>query len=271
MSLNQGLQEQGQRVAPIWTPALERVRSDISCQDERLFSGLVAFAGIQMQLWPYWRKRCEEAGLAKDLCEASLSWQSARYSESPWLCMIAPFGEHATLMHLQAPGLNQNRKLLDEIRRPSFLQFMRTLDENGHVLAYYNGIDILFSLGHSFANNEPLRLPMIKWTTLTQQWPFWEKSASGIQEELNRIIDAWLQERQDTETALMAFQQFAAGLWQALQETSVLQCGQNKKSLFSFLKPKKKEDAFLGNLVFYGDHQAFWDQIKANQRNEVRV
>jgi hypothetical protein len=69
----------------------------------------------------------------------------------------------------------------------------------------------------------------------------------------------------------MAFQQFAAGLWQALQETSVLQCGQNKKSLFSFLKPEKKEDAFLGNLVFYGDHQAFWDQIKANQRNEVRV
>lgn len=271
MSLSQVLQEHGHRLASIWTPALERVRSEISCQDERLFSGLVAFAGIHMQLWPYWLKRCEEAGLAKELRNASFSWQTARYSESPWICMVAPYGEHAALMHLQAPGLNQNRKLLDEIGKPSFLQFMRTLDENGYVLAYNKGIEVLYSLGHSYANNEPLRVPMIKWTTLTQQWPFWKKSVSGLTVEIDRIIDTWLQERQDTETALMAFQQFAAGLWSALQETSVLQCGQNKKSLFSFLKPKKKEDAFLGNLAFYGDHQAFWDHIKADQRNEVRA
>lgn len=267
--MSQVLQEQGHLLASIWAPALERVRSEISCQDERLFSGLVAFAGIHMQLWPYWLKRCEEGGLAKELREASLSWQNARYSESPWVCMVAPFGENAALMHLQAPGLSQDRRLLDEIGKPAFLQFMRTLDENGYVLAYNKGVEVLYSLGHSYSNNEPLRLPMIKWATLIQQWPFWEKSVSVLTEEIDCIINTWLLERQVTETALMAFQQFAAGLWQALQETPVLQCGQNKKSLFSFLKLNKKEEAFLGNLAFYGDHQAFWDHIKVVQRNEV--
>ena len=269
--MSQILQEQGHRLATIWTPALEQVRLEISCQDGHLFSGLVAFAGIQMQLWPYWVKRCEIAGLAKELREPNLSWQVARYSESPWLCLLAPFGENAALMHLQAPGLSQNRKLLDEIRKPSFLQFMRTLDENGSVLSYNKGIEILYSLGHTYANNEPLRVPMTNWTILLSQWPSWQKCAAGITEEMNEIIETWLRERAANETALMAFQQLAAGLWQALQDNGVLQCGQSKKSFFSFLKPKKREEAFLGNIVFYGDHQAFWNQIKAELRNGVRV
>jgi hypothetical protein len=271
VSLSQVLQEQGCRLASIWTPALEQVRLEISCQDGHLFSGLVAFAGIQMQLWPFWIKRCEEAGLAKELRETTFSWQMARYSESPWICLVAAFGEQAALMHLQAPGLCQNRKLLDEIRKPSFLQFMRTLDEEGHVLAYNKGIEILYSLGHTYANNEPLRVPMIKWSTLLSQWPAWQKSATEITEEMNDIIDAWLQKRADNETAIMAFQQLAAGLWQALQDKGVLQCGQSKKSFFSFLKPQKSEETFLGNIVFYGDHQAFWDQIKAEAGNGVRA
>jgi hypothetical protein len=148
---------------------------------------------------------------------------------------------------------------------------MRTLDEEGHVLAYNKGIEILYSLGHTYANNEPLRVPMIKWSTLLSQWPAWEKSATGITEEMNGIIDKWIDGRSDNETALMAFQQLAAGLWQALQDNGVLQCGKNKKSFFSFLKPKKSEEAFLGNIVFYGDHQTFWDQIKAETGKGVRA
>ena len=148
---------------------------------------------------------------------------------------------------------------------------MRTLDENGSVLSYNKGIEILYSLGHTYANNEPLRVPMTNWTILLSQWPSWQKCAAGITEEMNEIIETWLRERAANETALMAFQQLAAGLWQALQDNGVLQCGQSKKSFFSFLKPKKREEAFLGNIVFYGDHQAFWNQIKAELRNGVRV
>ena len=263
------LSEQGNSLAKCWAPALEKVRKDISCQDTALFSGLVAFAGIHMHLWPLWLQHCRAFGLEESYCDSHLTFKDAQKPNQPWLCVFVPFGENSSMMHLQAPGLRQEVKLISALRESSFLQFMKTLDEKGHVLAYNKGIEILYALGHTYANNEPLRMPLMHWTRLLKQWPFWHESTHSIESEMMEIAKQWMSQREYTETALQAFQSLAASLWQTLQEENVLQCGQNKKGMFSFLKFKKSEDAFLGNLAFYGDHQAFWDQTQKTG-NEVQ-
>lgn len=257
---------QGLLLAPFWHSSLQKLKKDIQCQDEALFGALIALVAIQLNVQPLFYQLLQEAG-QKEAKASNTSLHNILSNNSQWLCLVIPCGEEAAVLQVQAPGLSQDRKLTQRMTEAPFIQFMKTLDKDGFCLPYQKGIDLLFDLGHSFNNTEPIHLPFTNWPNIKANWAYFREAALSLKEPLQPIITAYAREDEGQESE-SAFNNLAAGLWEGLQKDQVLSCGQKKKSFFGFFKKGVRQDHFLGQAAFYGDHQEFWDFAKAQWAKE---
>src|SRR5450756_3051346 len=130
-------------LADLWAPALLKIKQEKFAADATLLSGMVGFAGIQMNLWPIWLQACEAAGCPIPEAAQAIAMKDVQNITEPWLCISLPYGGKVVLVHIQAPGLMQDRKVLGELTRPAFMQMMRTTVSYTHLRAHETRHDLV--------------------------------------------------------------------------------------------------------------------------------
>ncbi|MCE5196326.1 MAG: hypothetical protein LLG09_04255 [Negativicutes bacterium] len=257
-------------LAELWTPALLKIKQEKFPNDAALFSGLVGFAGIQMQLWPLWLQACAAAGCPIPEALQTTDLKDAANHKAPWLCLSLPYGGKVTLIHIQAPGLVQNQKLLAELRQPAFMQMLRTMDEAGKLLVYSKGNDILYHFGYTASNDVAVAIPRISTEQLAAQWFAWAAAAELLREKISQTVRQAAEQSFTAQQLVFLFQEIAAALWQKLQENQLLVLEQQQSSFFGRFGFAKKSSRFKGSLVLYGDHEAFWEQHQYSDRQSAK-
>jgi hypothetical protein len=251
--------KQGQNLAAQWKTPLEELKEQIECRDEALLGSIVALACIHLNLSFVFKEVFEEAGYQGEL-DFNTSFDTLLENKEKWLCIVIPGGENAAALQVQAPGLSDDRRLSMEMTQSSFVQFIKTLDEKGVCLPYQRGVDLLYNMGHTFTNNQPLHIPFMHWQELKEKWPLFYAVGETLREPLKKIAVEFIGSKSNQD-AISAYNDLAAGLWAALQELNILNCGQSKKKFFSFLRRGSRQEKFLGQAAYYGDHQEFWDFV----------
>lgn len=257
-------------LADLWAPALLKIKQEKFAADATLFSGLVGFAGIQMNLWPIWLQACEAAGCPISEAAQAIAMKDVQNITEPWLCISLPYGGKVVLVHIQAPGLMQDRKVLGELTRPAFMQMMRTMDDAGKVVVYAKANDILYHFGYTASNDAALAIPRITTAQLEAQWPAWSSAAELLREKISQTVRQAVKHTVTPEQLVCLFREIAAALWQKLQENQLLVIEQQQSSFFGRLGFGKKSAQFKGSLVLYGDHEAFWERHQYHGNQSVK-
>ncbi len=256
--------------AELWTPALLKIKQEKFPADAALFSGLVGFAGIQMQLWPLWLQACAAAGCPIPEKLQATDLKDASSHPVPWLCLGLPYGSKVALIHIQAPGLVQNQKLLGELRQPAFMQMMRTMDEAGKLVVYSKGNDILYHFGYTASNDVAVAIPRISTGQLAAQWVAWSFAAELLREKVSLTVRQAAEQSFTAQQLVSLFQEIAAALWQKLQENHLLELEQQQTSFLGRFGFGKKSVQFKGSLVLYGDHEAFWEKYQYSEQQNAK-
>jgi len=257
-------------LADLWTPALLKIKQEKFAADATLFSGLVGFAGIQMNLWPIWLQACEAAGCPIPEAAQTIEMNDVKNNTAPWLCIGLPYGGKVAMIHIQAPGLMQDRKVLGELTRPAFMQMMRTIDDAGKVVVYAKANDILYHFGYNASNDTALAMPRITTAQLEAQWPAWSSAAELLREKISQTVRQAVEQTFTPEQLVTLFREIAAALWQKLQENQLLVIEQQQRSFFGRLSFGKKSAQFKGSLILYGDHEVFWEKHQYHGNQSVK-
>ncbi|HZW49625.1 MAG TPA: hypothetical protein VFF80_05770, partial [Bacillota bacterium] len=268
MSIDKDLLAAG--LADLWSPALLKIKQEKFAANPTLFSGLVGFAGIQMNLWPIWLQACDAADCPIPEKLQAIEMKDIQSSTTPWLCISLPYGGKVILVHIQAPGLMQNRKVLAELTLPAFMQMIRTLDDAGKLVVYAKASDILYHFGYTASNDAALTMPRITTEQLEAQWFIWSSAAELLREKINQTVRQAVEQSVTPKQLVCLFQEIAAALWQKLQENQLLTIEQQQSSFFGRLGFGKKSAQFKGSLILYGDHEVFWEKHQYHGNQSVK-
>lgn len=261
-----------------WKPILDHLRLDYQKEiSDAAFCGVVAFMGIHLCLWPQWVKLCGSP--------TSADWQSFDMNEViagdyPWLCLNLTYGKNTLLSHVQTEGVCLNREHLNTFLKPAFSHMFRSLNEQGVMIQYDLAVNELVKMGYTdydvlaftvdsdkalpetsqFVKKQKpstKKIPVVSFDLIDTQRDTWlhlSKKTGEVLSSTSKLYseDAWIDEDMKG-----IYLQVAALLWRKLILAGVIDPAGDKPAGFGrWIKPR--QDSYRGNLLIFGDHEAFW-------------
>ena len=261
-----------------WKPILDHLRLDYQKEiSDAAFCGVVAFMGIHLCLWPQWVKLCGSP--------TSADWQSFDMNEViagdyPWLCLNLTYGKNTLLSHVQTEGVCLNREHLNTFLKPAFSHMFRSLNEQGVMIQYDLAVNELVKMGYTdydvlaftvdsdkalpetsqFVKKQKpstKKIPVVSFDLIDTQRDTWLRLSKKTGEVLSSTSKLYSEDAWIDEDMKGIYLQVAALLWRKLILAGVIDPAGDKPAGFRrWIKPR--QDSYRGNLLIFGDHEAFW-------------
>jgi|GEM_PF-5244936 len=275
-----------------WNPFLSRMKSEqLKSPNEAAFCGLVAFMGVHLCLWLSWNKTWASRENQSQGFAPSFDVHEMMTSQSPWICLNLAYGKNVLLSHVQTEGIGMNRDHIRVLLQPAFSHMFRSLGPQGEMIYYDQAINGLVQMGYTdyevlaftLASGEALpevsqfekvqkasskKIPIIPLTSIETQWEAWLELAKQTQQILSVLTDSHQNQAWNEMEISNSYQLLAAMMWKKLIEAEIMVPFGEKNSRRSLFR-KPKQDSYRGNVLLYGDHEAFWHKFHRDFCSEV--
>lgn len=233
--------------------------------------------GIHLSLWPQWVKF---GGSLINADQQTFDMNEVIAGDYPWLCLNLTYGKNTLLSHVQTEGVCLNREHLNTFLKPAFSHMFRSLNEQGVMIQYDLAVNELVKMGYTdydvlafivdsdkalpetsqFVKKQKpstKKIPVVSLGLIDTQRDTWlclSKKTGEVLSSTSRLYseDAWIDEDMKG-----IYLQVAALLWRKLILAGVIDPAGDKPAGFRrWIKPR--QDSYRGNLLIFGDHEAFW-------------
>ena len=247
-----------------WQPGLQPIAERYPGEKVILFSGLVAFLGLQLSWWSTWLQACEQSGYQFTPKEREYYLDDPQLHNLPWFAIAHPQGAKVLWVLVRGAGLPPSADTHKVLANTQMGLTLASLDDTGHFIPYGEAPNLLSAWGMWGGREAPIQIPLVHCQALQEEWHLWQQAAVPLNPILGGIVqDLCRQSHVTPATLKLAFLDLAATAWQQLQDKGHIQVGPFRtaswRSLFS---RRSSNDKFSGIFLLYGDHKELWQKIK---------
>ena len=275
-------QEAAQRILAVYKPSLLELQPRY---EEAVFSGLVAFLGIQNGLWPLWIHLCDKIGHPINETEKLHLLTDPDLHQLPWFCATNPFTADAAWMLVRGSGLPDSATVFPELMRSDMCSTLLTLNQQEPTIFYGQAAEVfgrwglytdrqkldVFGTVRDFdelpsEGRSELHVPAVHCDRLLTDWPVWHKASLSVVDELQSFAKDCGMSRSTSAVEIslkLDFWHMVSAMWDQLLEEEIIHCApfDTGKVPFWDIFRAKKTLAFHGFMVLFGDHHQLWQEM----------
>ena len=253
--------------------------------EEAVFTGLVAFLGIQNGLWPLWIQLCDKLGHPMSETEQLQKLSDPDIHLLPWFCATNPFTPEAAWMLVRGSGLPDSASVYPELMRSDICSTLLTISQQEPTIFYGQAADVfgrwglytdrqkldVFGTVRDFdelpsEGRSELHVPAVHCERLLADWSLWRNALLSVVDELRFFLEECVASRGTSApkpSLRLDFLRLASALWDLLLEAEIIHCAPFDAGKVPFwdIFRAKKTLKFHGFMVLFGDHYQLWKEF----------